>query len=244
MKSSSTPRPASPYRRRRIIWTVAVLTILSFLYFFTNSEASADGRWSLPVFKSLSFGGTGISHTNSRVSKVSDALAAERRLRVQEIHGLLHFVTAHQQRKLNEEDGDTIKAVGVGSVKVDPTKKVDFSVYSPDGDDNWQNHVSVLKKQYPLVVFSKTYCPYSRRAKALLESYNVSPPPFVVELDTRSDGPVIQAILKRITGRGTVPNVILQASSIGGSDGIAVLDQEGKLKELLEEAGLTVQIAE
>lgn len=55
-------------------------------------------------------------------------------------------------------------------------------------------------------------CSYSRRAKGLLESFNLSPSPFVVELDQRSDGVAIQAILSRLTGRKTVPNVILQAS--------------------------------
>ncbi|KAH8107896.1 thioredoxin-like protein, partial [Cristinia sonorae] len=89
-------------------------------------------------------------------------------------------------------------------------------------------------KKYPLIVFSKSYCPYSRRAKALLESYNLSPAPFVIELDSRSDGPVIQAILRRLTGRGTVPNVILQAKAIGGSDDIQLLDQTGELKEILK----------
>lgn len=31
-----------------------------------------------------------------------------------------------------------------------------------------------------------------------------------MELDQRADGAILQAILKRLTGRGTVPNVILQ----------------------------------
>lgn len=78
---------------------------------------------------------------------------------MQEIHGLLHFVTAYEDRRFNEEGGDTINVVGAGSVKVDPTQKVDFKVYSPDGDDNWTNHLSVLRTEHPLIVFSKTYCP-------------------------------------------------------------------------------------
>lgn len=51
---------------------------------------------------------------------------------------------------------------------------------------------------------------YSIRAKALLAEYNLSPPPKIVEVNTRSDGPQIQAILTRLTGRATVPNIILK----------------------------------
>ena len=79
------------------------------------------------------------------------------RLRVQEIHGLLHFVTAYPNRRLNEEEG-SIDAVGLGLTKVDPSTEVDLRVFSPDGDDDWQQYVKDLRKKYPLIVFSKTYC--------------------------------------------------------------------------------------
>ena len=80
------------------------------------------------------------------------------RLRVQEIHGLLHFVTAYPNRRLNEEDG-AINAVGLGLTKVDPTETVDLRVFSPDGEDDWQQYVKTLREKYPLIVFSKSYCP-------------------------------------------------------------------------------------
>ena len=43
-----------------------------------------------------------------------------------------------------------------------------------------------------------------------MSTYELSPPPTIIELDLRSDGPIIQSVLRRLTGRGTVPNVILQ----------------------------------
>ena len=55
-----------------------------------------------------------------------------------------------------------------------------------------------------------TTCRYSQRAKALLASYEIEPAPKVIELNVRSDGPLIQAILARLTGRKTVPNVLLK----------------------------------
>ena len=51
---------------------------------------------------------------------------------------------------------------------------------------------------------------YSKKAKELLTSYDLSPPPKVIELNLRSDGPQIQAILARLTGRKTVPNILLK----------------------------------
>jgi len=159
--------------------------------------------------------------------------------RVREIDALLHFVTEHPDRRLNEEDG-SINVEGVGLVKVDPEESIDFSVYSPDGDYNWESHLRVLKSEHPLVVFSKTYCPFSQRAKSLLESYSLDPPPIIVELNTRADGPLLQKILSRLTGRRTVPNVLLLGESIGGSDDIHALHEVHKLKGILEKGGLEV----
>ncbi|KAK7687014.1 hypothetical protein QCA50_009513 [Cerrena zonata] len=214
--TSSSPRPASPFRRRRILWTITLLTAGVFFYLFNYSETFS---WSLP-------------------SSLKDA-SGQRRIRVQEIHGLLHFVTSYPDKRLDEDDG-SIQVAGLGTVKVDPSETVDLRVFTPDGDDNWENHLKTLRTKYPLVVFSKTYCPYSRRAKALLESYQIKPAPFVVEIDTRSDGPIIQKLLGRLTGRSTVPNVLVKAQSIGGSDDVHSLHDKNTLKDLLLESGLEV----
>ena len=77
---------------------------------------------------------------------------------MREIDALLHFVTAHPERKF-DEDGGSIRVKGLGSVQVDPANPVDLKVYEPDGDYEWDDHLKKLKEQYPLVVFSKTYCP-------------------------------------------------------------------------------------
>lgn len=47
------------------------------------------------------------------------------------------------------------------------------------------------------------------------------------------DGPIIQMLLKRLTGRRTVPNVIVDFTSIGGADEISLMDSEGSLRTLL-----------
>ncbi|KAL4252803.1 hypothetical protein ABKN59_005408 [Abortiporus biennis] len=218
MSGRNTPRPASPYRRRRIIWTLILATLGLTFYFNFISTTS---------FREVVINRLGLTPSSSR--------------RVQEIHGLLHFVTAHPGRRLDETEG-SINAAGVGLVKVDPTDLVDLRVFSPDGDDNWAHHLGALKAEHPLIVFSKSYCPYSRRAKDLLATYKLDPPPTIIELNERSDGPIIQSILRRLTNRGTVPNVILHGTSIGGSDDIMQLHEQKKLKSVLQEGGLKVSV--
>ncbi|KAJ3232377.1 hypothetical protein HDU81_003015 [Chytriomyces hyalinus] len=85
-----------------------------------------------------------------------------------------------------------------------------------------------------VAVFSKTTCPYCKRAKGLLNCYNATYS--VLELNLRPDGPLIQEYLANKTGQHTVPNIFIRGAHIGGCDALFQLDKEGKLKDLL--AGL------
>lgn len=91
---------------------------------------------------------------------------------------------------------------------------------------------TALTRFSPVIIFSKSYCPYSKKAKSLLlGDYQIDPAPYVVELDQHPLGPGIQAELGDRTGRKTVPNILVGGISIGGSDDIAKLDQEKTLIE-------------
>jgi glutaredoxin 3 len=65
-----------------------------------------------------------------------------------------------------------------------------------------------------------------------------------VEIENRhwlaDDSDFIKALLTRLTGRSTFPNVILHDKSIGGSDDINAMHKDGQLRQLFEKAGLTV----
>ncbi|KAJ3245230.1 hypothetical protein HDU78_009710 [Chytriomyces hyalinus] len=82
-----------------------------------------------------------------------------------------------------------------------------------------------------VVVFSKTHCPYCRKAKALLDSLGAQYE--AVELDQRADGSEIQAYLAEKTGQRTVPNVFIGGKQIGGCDDVHALHAKGGLKPLL-----------
>ncbi len=83
-----------------------------------------------------------------------------------------------------------------------------------------------------VIIFSKSYCPFSAKAKRiLLEKYTIVPAPYVVELDNHPLGPGLQEALAKSTGRRTVPNVLVSGRSIGGGDDIEALDAGGGLIE-------------
>lgn len=96
---------------------------------------------------------------------------------------------------------------------------------------------SILKRS-PIIIFSKTYCPHSARAKAILvDKYKIVPSPFVVELDEHPLGTSLQNALQKTTGRWTVPNVLINGKSIGGGDDVAKLDSDGQLAEVVQSMG-------
>ncbi|XP_057541597.1 glutaredoxin-C3-like [Amaranthus tricolor] len=79
-----------------------------------------------------------------------------------------------------------------------------------------------------IAVFSKSYCPYSLRAKRILKQLNEHP--YVVELDLRDDGSEIQDILLELVGRRTVPQVFVNGKHIGGSDDLQSAVLSGQLQ--------------
>uniref|UniRef100_A0A7N0VGM3 Glutaredoxin domain-containing protein n=1 Tax=Kalanchoe fedtschenkoi TaxID=63787 RepID=A0A7N0VGM3_KALFE len=91
--------------------------------------------------------------------------------------------------------------------------------------------VSKTIKSHDIVIFSKSYCPYCKRAKAVFKELNQKP--FVVELDEREDGHTIQEALSEKVGRRTVPQVFIHGKHIGGSDDTIDAYESGELAKLL-----------
>ena len=87
----------------------------------------------------------------------------------------------------------------------------------------------------PVVVFSKTHCPFCVRVKQLFAQLGASIK--AIELDVESDGSELQSALAEWTGQRTVPNVFINGKHIGGCDDTVALNNGGKLVALLTEAG-------
>merc|ERR1712149_31016 len=83
--------------------------------------------------------------------------------------------------------------------------------------------VQSLIDESPVVVFSKSYCPYCKSTKSTLQKTGIDFK--VIELD-------------QISGQRTVPNVYIKQKHIGGNSDVQALDKSGKLQGLLKEAGV------
>ncbi|KAJ3110562.1 hypothetical protein HDU96_006483 [Phlyctochytrium bullatum] len=92
--------------------------------------------------------------------------------------------------------------------------------------------VEALIKDNTVMVFSKSYCPYCRKAKSLLSSLKIDYK--AIELDVEEDGDMVQLYLEKKTGQRTVPNIFIRGTQVGGCDALHDAHAKGKLKKLLE----------
>ncbi|KAI1342441.1 thioredoxin-like protein [Xylariaceae sp. FL0016] len=107
-----------------------------------------------------------------------------------------------------------------------------------DEEHEVETTLNEIFKKSPVIIFSKSYCPYSKRAKGvLLEKYAIDPAPYVVELDEHKLGKQLQSKLGEMTGRKTVPNIMINGKSIGGGDDIAELDSQKTLIDKFKSMG-------
>mmetsp|Transcript_6939 Transcript_6939/g.6892 ORF Transcript_6939/g.6892 Transcript_6939/m.6892 type:complete len:222 (-) Transcript_6939:35-700(-) len=135
--------------------------------------------------------------------------------------------------KLNNDDSEKV---------LSPDKTQEDSTDKSKEEFDVAKALLEIRALSPMVIFSKTYCPYSKRLKQLLkDNYQITPEPTIVELDRHGYGQNLQDYLEETTGRGTVPNVLVGSSleSRGGCDDIKKLHDEGKLQSLLIEWGST-----
>lgn len=79
-----------------------------------------------------------------------------------------------------------------------------------------------------VVIYTASYCPYCRAAKALFDSKGM---PFE-EVDVEGDD-AKRAWLVKVTGQRTVPQIFIDEKPYGGFSDIQALDKEGKLDPLL-----------
>ncbi|KAI8605010.1 thioredoxin-like protein [Dissophora ornata] len=90
-----------------------------------------------------------------------------------------------------------------------------------------------------VMVFSKTYCPYSAAAKKLLRSYTNDIE--VLEVDLEDQSADIKKVLTKIShGHSTFPSIFFNGESIGGRDNLQALDNNGELKPRLESLGVSM----
>lgn len=99
-----------------------------------------------------------------------------------------------------------------------------------------KSFVDGLIKSEKVVIFSKSYCPFCKKAKSALQQ-DLGNNFTVVELDERQDGEAIQDYLNQLTGGRSVPRVFIGGKFIGGGDDTVAKQQSGELKKILQQAG-------
>jgi glutaredoxin 3 len=78
-------------------------------------------------------------------------------------------------------------------------------------------------------IYTKAFCPYCHRAKALLDRKGAS----FEEIDISLGGPRREEMIDRAGGRTTVPQIFIDGHHIGGCDDLHALDSAGNLDPLL-----------
>lgn len=115
------------------------------------------------------------------------------------------------------------------------------SKMNSDSSDSVDKLISDAIATHPVLIFSKTYCPFCHMAKDAIADAGQSVAGFpgakVFELDTMgSRGRAIQSALASRTGRHTVPNVFIGGVPVGGGDDVSALHRSGVLKQMLTQA--------
>ena len=82
-----------------------------------------------------------------------------------------------------------------------------------------------------VVVFSKSYCPFCKATKGLMEDLNIEY--VAIELDEITDGAAIQSALLEVSGQRTVPNVYVKGMHVGGNDDTQAAAKSGTLQQML-----------
>lgn len=77
-------------------------------------------------------------------------------------------------------------------------------------------------------IYTKGYCPYCHRAKALLESKGVA----YTEYSLDQQPELRNEMINRANGGYTVPQIFINTKHIGGCDDMYALEYQNKLDEL------------
>lgn len=81
----------------------------------------------------------------------------------------------------------------------------------------------------PVTIYTKQTCPYCVRAKQLLETKGATFEEIRIDLQPQRR----EEMIERAGGRGTVPQIFIGATHVGGCDDLFALEAEGALDVLL-----------
>ena len=80
-----------------------------------------------------------------------------------------------------------------------------------------------------VIIYTKGYCPYCHRAKALLTKKQVN----FEEVDIEVQPELRNEMISLANGRSTVPQIFIKQTHVGGCDDLFALEAQNKLDSLL-----------
>lgn len=86
-----------------------------------------------------------------------------------------------------------------------------------------------IGKMAKIIIYTTSTCPYCDWAKQLLDAKKTSYQEIRVDLDQNK-----RVEMEKLSGRRTVPQIVINDQAIGGFDDLSALDKSGKLAELLK----------
>ncbi|KAI9304212.1 thioredoxin-like protein [Cunninghamella echinulata] len=110
--------------------------------------------------------------------------------------------------------------------------------FHDNNNSKLQNEINTLIASHQVIVFSKTYCPFSKKAKELLNTFQFKIPYHIIEVDLRDEAAEIKQILGIKSSRYTFPNIFVNGISIGGASELETMNENGDLKKLLIAEGV------
>ncbi len=78
-------------------------------------------------------------------------------------------------------------------------------------------------------IYTKGYCPYCKRAKALLQQKGIE----YIEYPIDEKPELREEMMSRANGGYTVPQIFIREQHIGGCDDMFALESQNKLDKLL-----------
>ncbi|MFA6992116.1 MAG: glutaredoxin 3 [Candidatus Gracilibacteria bacterium] len=79
-----------------------------------------------------------------------------------------------------------------------------------------------------VIIYTKSYCPYSKTCKEFLDGKGVKYTEYVIDTD-----PASKAEMELKSGRTDTPQIFIGGHHIGSGDDLKALDQQGEFDKML-----------
>ncbi|TQS39356.1 hypothetical protein Golomagni_00119 [Golovinomyces magnicellulatus] len=231
-------------RRRPFINILILLLLIFFILYSSDLARFRTVEVALGSSSGSFFTKTRLGLENEQVQNESKSGSS--------LHNDGHLVSGNPQIPLtslssSSDESDTINKISIAGVTSDDLnnrnqigaeRSKERTMLHSEKDTEVEKELHRILSISPIVIFSKTTCPFSARAKnILLKKYSIDPAPHILELDQHPLGSSLQKSLAALTGRSTVPNVFISGLSIGGCDEVTDLDQKDVLATKIFELG-------